>query len=106
MFLGLPRDEPAISTVRLPCDRVDDVADQEQRLVRKARIDGCGVRVGDEQHVALVDCLEAANARAVESKSLRKAVDAQLAQRQAEVLPRAGEIDEADVNHFDALSLG
>ena len=81
------------------------VADQEERLVRKTRVDGRGVGVGDEQHVALVDRLEAANARAVESEAFLEAVDLELAERQAEMLPRAGEIDESDVDDLDAFSL-
>ena len=98
-------DEATVAAVRLTRDRVDDVADQKQRLVGKDRVDRRRIGVGDEQHVALVDRLEAANARAVESKTLAETVLFQLSQREAEVLPRTRQVDEADVDDLDALCL-
>src|SRR4029077_12789318 len=49
--------------------------------------------------------LEAANARAVESEAFGKAVHRELAQRQAEMLPGAWQVDEPDVDDLDALRL-
>src|SRR5260370_4656768 len=105
VVLRFLRDEARVAAVWLAGDRVDDVTDQEQRLVRQYRIDGRGVRVRDEQHVALIDRLEAADAGPVESEAARKAVLFELGERQAEVLPCARQIDEPDVDHLDALSL-
>ena len=59
-----------------------------------------------EQHVALVDRLEPADARAVEAQAFREAVDLELPDRDAEVLPRPGEVDEPNVHDLDALGLG
>src|SRR5260370_13552727 len=105
VVLRFLRDEARVAAVWLARDRVDDVTDQEQRLVRQYRIDGRGVRVRDEEHVALVDRLEAADAGPVESKAAREAVLFELADRQAEMLPRARQIDEPDVTHPAALPL-
>src|SRR5207248_11683269 len=41
----------------------------------------------------------------VKSEPILEAVDLELAERQAEVLPGARKVDEADVDHLDALRL-
>ncbi len=105
VLLGFLGDEARVPAIGLARDRVDDVADQEQGLVRKHRIDGGRVRVGDEEHVALIDGLEAADAGPVESEAAGEAVLLELAERQAEVLPCPREVDEPDVDDLDALSL-
>src|SRR5205823_15066032 len=94
VLLRLLGDEARVSGVGLPGDRVDDIADQKKRLVRKDRIDRRRVWVRHEEHVALIDRLEPADARAVKSKPFLEAVDLQLAQRQAEVLPRPRKVDD------------
>ena len=71
----------------------------------ETRVDRRRVRVRHEEHVALVDRLEPANAGAVEPEALGEAIHLELSERQTEVLPRTREIDEADVDDLDAFLL-
>ena len=103
VLLRLLGDEPRVAGVRLAADRVHDVADQEKRLMGKNRVDRRRVGVRHEEHVALVDRLESADARAVKSEAVLEAVDLQLADGQAEMLPGAGKVDETHVDDLDAL---
>ncbi len=68
--LGFLRDPARIAIVVLACDGVDDVADHHQRLGFVERIDHRRRRVGDQQHVALVDGGPAADAGAVDAETL------------------------------------
>src|SRR5262249_50871387 len=61
--------------------------------------------VRHEEHVALVDRLEAADAGAVKPQSFRKAALVQLPEREAEVLPGAGQVDETNIDDLDAFCL-
>jgi len=101
--LGLLRDVARVARVRPPRERVDDVAYEVQRLDAQDRIDERTVRVRQKEHVALVNVLEAADRRAVEADAVDEEALAELLDRDREVLPRPGQIDEAKV---DDLRLG
>ena len=59
------------------------------------------VRLRHHEHVALVDGLPAADARAVEAQAVFEHVLRQLADRNGEVLPQAGKVHEPQVDRLD-----
>ena len=58
-----------------------------------------------QQHVGLLDLLEAPDRRAVEPGTLLEAVQRQLVRRHRVVLHQAGQVGEAKVDDLDALGL-
>ena len=76
-----------------------------KRLVLAERVDDARVRVGHEEHVRLLDLLEAADRRAVEAVALLEAVLGELVRRRREVLHQPRQIAEAEVDDLDALVL-
>jgi hypothetical protein len=62
-------------------------------------VDDRGRRVWDEDHVGLRDLLEAAYGGAVEAEAFGERVLVERVDRQAEVLPGAGEVGELKVDH-------
>ena len=103
--LGFLRHVPWIARVHLAGHRVLDVADNAQRRDRGERVLERRCRVRHQQHVALVDVLEAANARPVEPDAFAEGVRAEFPGRDREVLPEAGEVHEFQVNDLDPLVL-
>src|SRR5262249_2353356 len=73
------------------------------RLVLRERVDDGGVGVGDQEHVRLLDLLEAADRRAVEAEAVLEHVLAQLVRGDREVLHQPREVAEADVDDVDLL---
>ena len=63
-------------------------------------------RIRDEQHVGLVDLLEATDRRAVKAKSGLEVADVKRRERERHVLPHAGQIDELQIHHLDAAFSG
>ncbi len=59
--LGLLGDIAGVAAIGLTGHRVPDVANQDQRRCRGERIDEGRRRVRDDQHVAFLDLLEAAD---------------------------------------------
>jgi hypothetical protein len=100
--LGLARDIARIAAVRLAAARLDDIARQDHRRDLERRVDIRRGRIGHQQHVRLVDVLEAADARAVEADAVDEQVLAEILDRDAEVLGLSGEVDEAQVDDQDA----
>jgi hypothetical protein len=98
VLLGLLRHIPRIARVRLAGHRVLDVAREHERGHFERGVHKGRRRVQHHQHVALVDLLEPPNARPVKAKALREDVLVQLVQRNREVLPRARQIGEANVD--------
>src|SRR5207245_10234819 len=92
-----------IAGIRLTREWIDDVANERKRSRAEHRVhEGrCGIR--QEQHVRLMDVLEAADGRAVEADSVDEELAAQLTRRYREMLPRAGQVGEAQVDHCDPL---
>src|SRR5215467_11130941 len=87
-----------------PCGTgMSNVADKAQRRSGSERIHDCGRRIGDDQHVAFVNCLEATNARAIERHSFDKRFFFQFMQRDAKMLPGAWYVDEFKVHHLCAM---
>ena len=101
--LGRPGDAARVAAVALPRDRIDDVAGHDERLVLEVRVDERRVRVGDHQHVRLVDHLPAADARAVEAEPVLEGALVDLAGRHREVLPQAGKVGEPEIDDLDPL---
>ena len=94
---------PRIARIVFPRDRILDVADDRQRRDRGERIDERRVRLRHDQHVALVDRLPAADARAVEPQPVLEHVLVQLVDRDGQVLPQPREIHEPQVDRLDIL---
>ncbi len=67
------------------------------------RIERGRLRLRHDEHVALVDPLPAADARAVEPQAVLEHVLGQLVDRDREVLPQAGEVHEPQVDRLDVL---
>ena len=94
-----------ISAIGLTADRVRDVADQNEGLRLLERVQECGRRVRDDQHVAFLDLLEAADGRAVEADAFGEAVEIEGGRRHREMLPQTWEIREAQVDHDNVVVL-
>ena len=103
VVLGLLRDVARVAAVGLAGDRVLHEAVDVQRLVLRERVDHRGVGIGDQEHVRLLDLLEAADRRAVEAEAVLEDVLGQLVGRDREVLHEPGQVAEADVDDVDAL---
>ena len=106
VLLRLLRDVARVAGVRLARDRVFDVTVDGERRVLAERVDDRRVRVGDQEHVGLLDLLEAADRRAVEPVALVEAVRRQLVDRHREVLHEPGEVTEPEVHDLGARVLG
>ena len=70
IFLSLLRNVTRITRISLAGDRIFDIADDVQRLHLGERIQEGGIRIGDQEHVALLDLLKAADAGTVEAQAL------------------------------------
>ena len=103
VLLGLEGDEARIARVRLERERIVDVAGERERRHLQHRIDECRRDVGEEQHVALVDGLEAADRGAVEAQPLPDHLLVERGGGDREMLPRAGEVAELHVHDLDVL---
>jgi hypothetical protein len=102
---GLLRHEPGVARVPAAGDRIVNIAGDQHRRDPAHRINGCGRRVGNQEHVALVDVLEAADAAAVETDALREEVGGELLDGEREVLRHPEQIAEPEVHDLDALLL-
>ena len=105
VVLGLLGHVAGVAGVRLPGDRIPDEAVEVERLVLAERVDHGGVRVRHQEHVGLLDLLEAPDRRAVEPGALLEAVQRQLVRRHRVVLHQAGQVGEAEIDDLDALGL-
>ena len=106
VVLGLLRDVARVARVALAGDRVANEAEDVQRCRVAERVQDRGGRIRDEQHVGLLDLLEATDARTVETVPVFEAGLGQLRDRHAEVLGQAGEVAEPKVHDLDAGVLG
>ncbi len=97
---------PRIAGVGLAGDGIDDVAGERERRDLQARIDESARRIRQQQHVALVDCLKAADRRAVKSQAVGERIFLELLQRNREMLPGAGQIREPHVHDLYSCFLG
>ena len=99
----LARHEARVAAVGLAGERVVHEAVDRQRLPGAEGVDERGVGVGDQDHVRLLDLLEAADRRPVEADALVEQLGRELAGRHREVLHQARQVAEADVDDLDAL---
>ena len=94
-------DVARVARVVFAGDRILHVADDAERGDRGERVDERRIGLRQEEHVALVDRLPAADAGAVEAEALFEDFFVELRNGNREVLPDAGEIHEAHVDGFD-----
>jgi hypothetical protein len=103
---GLDRDVAGVARVRLARDRVDHRADHRDRRRRVERVQDRRRRVGHQQHVRLVDLLEAADRRAVEADPVAERVLVEARERHSHVLPGARQVGELEVHQVRVVALG
>src|SRR6185437_6608697 len=87
-------------------DRIDHVANHDQRAGLKEGIHDRSRRIGDQQHVAFVDRRPAANAGSVEAEAFFKRAFFQLGNGIGDVLLNAREVREAQVKLLGFVLLG
>ncbi len=102
-LLRLARDVARVARVGLEGDRVVDEAVDIEGLVIAERVDHRGRRVRQEDHVGLVDLLEAADRRSVEAVSLAHRILGQLVNRNRKVLHETGQIAEPEIDDLHTL---
>ncbi len=100
--LRLLGDVAGVAAVGLAGDRVVHVADQVHGRDAQDGVDRGRVGVREQEHVALVDGLEPADAGPVEPEAFGERRLLELADRHAEVLPGADQVDEPDVDDLHA----
>ena len=103
MDFRLARNVARVPRVRLTQNRIDHVADERQRGPLAEGIDERRRAIGLEQHVGLMDLLEAANRRAVEADSVLEQPRSDFGQRDREVLPEPGKIGESEIDDLDLV---
>src|SRR5467141_113128 len=101
--LGFCGDIPAVPRIPLLRDRVLHVANDVQRGNRGERIDERRIRIGEQQHVAFVNPLEAPDARAVESDTRREGTFVEFIPGNREMLPLTQHVAEAQVDDVDIM---
>ena len=101
--LRLLGDVPGIAAVLAAGQRIADVADQAQRLPAVHRVHRRGARVRDQKHIALVYSLKSPDARPVEAGAFLEQLLRDLARRDADVLQRAGNVRELQVDNLNSL---
>ncbi len=102
VVLRPPGNTPRILRVRLECHRLGDLAEQRERRHFGERVENRGRRVRHQQHVALGDSLPPADRGAVEAEALVERRFVERSHRQRDVLPRAEQVTELQVDHGGA----
>jgi hypothetical protein len=90
-----------VAGVGLAGDRVADETAQDQRGVLRERVEHGGGRVGEQEHVRLLDLLETPDRRAVEPEPLLERLLGQLRGRHREVLHQPRQVREAQIDDLD-----
>ena len=103
--LGLLRYVSGIAGIRFACHGILDVANKDQCRCRAERVDERGGGVRHQQHVTFLNFLEPADTRTVKPDALLEGVLGELLSRHREVLPQAGQVDEAQIDGLDPLVL-
>jgi hypothetical protein len=106
VLLSLDRDVARVPRVGLAGDRVQDRADDRDRRRLVERVEDRRRGIGHEQHVRLVDLLEAPDRGPVEADALGEGVGVEALERHAHVLPRSGQVGELEVDHPRSVPLG
>ena len=103
--LRLARDVARIAVVALLGDGIDHVGHHHQGRHLGERIQHVCARIGNEQHVALVNGRPAANGRAVHAEALFERGLAELVDGIGNVMPKSGKVREAQVQQLDVVLL-
>ena len=103
--LGLAGHVAGVTRVGLERHRVAHEAVDVEGAVLAEGVDDRRVGVGHEEHVRLLDLLEAPDRRPVEPEALLEDVLGERVGGDREVLHEAGQVDEPDVDDLDALVL-
>jgi hypothetical protein len=101
ILLGLGGHVARVAGVGLAGDRVPDEAVEDQGRVGPERVEDRRARVGDQDHVRLLDLLEPADRGTVEAVALLEPLLGQLVGRDREVLHQPGQVGEAEVHDLD-----
>src|SRR5579862_181227 len=92
-----------ITVVRFSRRRIGGVADHDERRNAEERIHECRIRVGNQEHVRFVDRCPSANRARVKSEPIRERVFAEFADGVADVLPKAGNVNETKIENLRAM---
>ena len=103
VLLRLLGDVARVAAVPLARDRIGDVAVHDERLPASERVQVGGGGVGDEDHVRLLDLLEAAHGRAVEGVAVLELALVEHPGGDRHVLHHPRQVAEAQVDELDAL---
>ncbi len=95
---GLLRHVARIAAVGLAGDGIEDIADDVQRGNRENRIHHRRIRIGNQEHVALVNLLEPADARAIEADAFAEQVVLEVFYWDGKMLPHARQVDKSQVD--------
>src|SRR5256885_13890174 len=98
--LRAPGERARIALVALHGRRLDHVAADVDRRLLEERIDDCGVGVGHEDHVRLVDALPSGDGGAVEHLAVAEELLVHEPRRDGHVLLLAARVREAQVREF------
>src|SRR6516165_2083731 len=101
----LLRNKARIARVRLAGHWITHVTGETDGRHIGKRIEKGRFRIGDQQHVRLVDGLESADARSVEADTVFKNVFAELVGGDREMLPQSGHIAELKIDDLDLVVL-
>ena len=104
VHLGFLGDPARVALVVLARDGIDHVAGHHQRRDFGERIHERGGRIGNQQHVALIDRRPAADAT-VQAEAFFEGLFVQLADGIGDVLLQAGQIGEAQIELLDVVLL-
>jgi hypothetical protein len=104
--LGLLGDPAGVALVALLGDRIFHVADHHQGGGLGERIHDGRVRIGDQEHIALVDRRPTADARSIHAEAFFEALQSQFADRVGDVMLQARDVGESQVDLLDIVFLG
>ena len=99
----LAGDVPRVAGIVLAGDRVLDVADHRQGRDLAEGVEHGRLGLRHHEHVALVDRLPAADARAVEAQPVLENVLVELVDGDGKVLPESGEVHESQIDGLHVL---
>ena len=103
--LGLLGHVARVAAVGLEGQRVVHEAVQIERLVLAERVDHRRRRIGQQDHVGLVDLLKPADGGAVEAVALGERLLGQRVRRDGEVLHQSRKITKPEIDDLDPLVL-
>src|SRR5690606_2310064 len=103
--LGALGDAARVARVRLHRRRLEDVAGQVEGGVGIERVQVCGGRIGQQDHVRLVDALPAGDRGAVEHLSVLEQPRFDDAGGEGDVLLHAAHVHETQVDELDLVVL-